>query len=148
MTLKENEIAEKLATDSLERHEKDLLKDIFHQYNIAFSSNNPSQIHRTLAYFSALLIKLSRQAEKSTKRIIHLTYTMLFVSVVLLFITAWQLITALQTTKKPIIVYLKPNEPNNQTDQKENTKTIHDNNNTNTAIQSNKVINEGQVQKK
>jgi hypothetical protein len=110
------------------------LKDIFHQYNIAFSSNNPSQIHRTLAYFSALLIKLSHQAEKSTKRIIHLTYAMLFVSVVLLFITAGQLIIASQAAKKPIVVYLKPDEPNNKTNQRENNQQLQ------TEIQPNPIV--------
>ena len=86
MTPKENEAAEKLANETLERHEKELLKDIFHQYNIAFSSNNPSQIHRTIAYFSALLIKLSRQAEKSTQKLVYLTYALLAFTIALLFV--------------------------------------------------------------
>lgn len=92
MTPKEDEAATKLAKDSLQRHEDDLLKDIFHQYNIAFSSNNPSQIHRTLAYFSALLIKLSRQAEESTKKMIRLTWALFGLTVALLVVAIVQIV--------------------------------------------------------
>lgn len=80
------------AKEALQQSDENLLRDIFHQRDIAFSKNDPSQINLTLAYFSTLLIKLSRQAEKSTKKIICLTYALFGLTFVLLVVAIIQII--------------------------------------------------------
>jgi hypothetical protein len=65
-----------------------ILSDIFF-----YSTDNLTQlpnyrVTNTIAHFSALLVKLSEQADKSTRTIVRLTYAIVFLTIVLLLITA------------------------------------------------------------
>lgn len=91
-TKDDKEPSSRKAKEALQQHDEDLLRDIFHQYNIAYSKNDPIQINLTLAYFSALLIRISRQAEKSTRRIIDLTKALLGLTVALLIVSIVQIV--------------------------------------------------------
>lgn len=123
MTPKEDEAAAKWATNSLERPAEDLLKDIYHQYNIAHSKNDPTQINRTLAYFSALLIKFSRQAEESTEKTIKLTKQLYYLTWLIAILTAiLLLVTFFEFPKKTIFGNQKTNQTEQYTQQHETNK--------------------------
>lgn len=118
-------ISTKMAKDSLEMSDEDLLRDLYHQYDVAFSKNDPAQINRTIAYFSTLLIKLSRQAEESTKEnikmqrtITDLTRKLYLLTIALFFIALLQVILPF-FQHPPEIKYLIQKEENNKTLQKE-----------------------------
>jgi hypothetical protein len=85
------------ATDSLQKSNEELLKEIFFCADDHLGHNSSTRISHTLAYFSSLLVNLSKKAEESTnenikmqRTITRLTKVMLFVSIVLLFISAFQ----------------------------------------------------------
>lgn len=114
-------ISTKMAKDSLEMSDEDLLRDLYHQYDIAFSKNDPAQINRTIAYFSTLLIKLSRQAEESTKEnikmqrtITKLTWAMLVVSIVLFFVSIAQITIQIKQNNNQLNDQPKRQEHRNQ----------------------------------
>jgi len=89
----------KAAMDSLQKSNEDLLKEIFFYSQDAFS-HGPK---RTIAYFSSLLINLSKQAEKSTQKIINLTYVLVVFTIALLFVGVMQIrIMINQNTKAEI----------------------------------------------
>lgn len=70
---RDREREEKEALDSLLKSDEDLLKEIFYVSSLPLDQNPVTAISRTTAYFSTLLIKLSRQSEESTKQTITLT---------------------------------------------------------------------------
>lgn len=111
-----------MAKDSLEMSDEELLRDLYHQYDIAFSKNDPAQINRTIAYFSTLLIKLSRQSEESTREnikmqrtITKLTWAMLVVSIVLFFVSIAQITIQIKQNKNQINDQSKRQEHRDQT---------------------------------
>ena len=119
MTIEENREREaKTAIDSLQKSDEDLLKEIFLQSNYDFAPNKTDQISRTIAYFSALLIKLSRQSEKSTRKIVKLTRYLLYLTWVLAILTAVLLFVAFfEVTKKSVVSCLNPNQKSEQIQQ-------------------------------
>ncbi len=82
----------KNAEESLQKSPEDLLKEIFicatdHKFQGAVTSTN-----KTIAFFSSLLVILSRQAEKSTKKIVHLTWALFGLTAALLLVAIIQII--------------------------------------------------------
>lgn len=125
-----NDNDNKSTIDSLQMSEEDLLKSIFESSNRGINFNAPVSIARTLPYFSSLLIKLSRQAEDSTKRVVKLTKQLYYLTWILAILAAITLfIGFLSLTKKPVITYLKPHQKNEQARQHNNIdqvgKVIH-----------------------
>lgn len=83
----------KNAEESLHKSPEDLLKEIFtvatdHKFQGQVTSTN-----RTIAYFSSLLVILSRQAEESTKEITKLTRTLTRLTWVIAILTFFLVIT-------------------------------------------------------
>jgi len=106
MKEKNKEIAEResqRADASLNMTPENILREIFY-----FSSRPPSEgtetaLSRSLAYFSSLLIVLSRQADESTKKIVKLTATLTCLTWVIAILTAILLfVTFFEFPKYPI----------------------------------------------
>ena len=124
MTIKDDKIKyAKEALDSLEISEEDLLKKIFDSSNRGISFNATASIAHTLPYFSSLLIQLSRQAEKSTKRIVYLTWVIIALTAILVMTIFFEFpkITV-QFNQKPYFSTQKINQANsnNPSDNKNN----------------------------
>ena len=84
----QNNLYEK-ATELLKTKPERLFKDIF--YYLKRQGFGPDiDIREALPFVSALLINLSRDAEKQTKRIIHLTYWLLAITAILLTFEIYQ----------------------------------------------------------
>ena len=62
-----------IALESLQKSGEDLLKEIFFHSQDALTQNPIMSTGRTIAYFSSLLVNLSRRTEESTKQTIKLT---------------------------------------------------------------------------
>ena len=77
---------------SLQMSNEDILEKIFYCANVPPPYEIETSEKRALAYFSSLLINLSRQAEKSTKKIIRLTWALFGLTVALLVIALIQII--------------------------------------------------------
>jgi len=80
------------ANESLQKSPEDLLKEIFSCSTDHFSQGSPTSISKTIAYFSSLLIILSRQAEESTNKIVKLTNTLTYLTWAIAVFTAISLI--------------------------------------------------------
>jgi hypothetical protein len=83
----------KEADDALQKPDEELLKEIFFCADDHLGHNPSTRISHTLAYFSSLLINLSRKAEESTnkmekytKQLLYLTWVIAFLTVVLLIL--------------------------------------------------------------
>ena len=95
---KENQASD--AKNSLQMSSEDLLDKIFYSSTVNIE---PSKItSQTIAYFSSLLIILSRQAEKSTKKIVRLTWFLFGLTVALLIVAIIQIIIFKQETTKTV----------------------------------------------
>ncbi len=130
---KESEKADKLftqeATETLEMGNEELVQKIFRvSMNTLRTGDGYTRVGYTVANFAALLTNLSRQAEESTKKMVRLTYWICGLTIILLFVTIGQLVVAFKATKKPVIIYLKSNEENKQTTQRDNTNQVHTDN--------------------
>jgi hypothetical protein len=86
------------AMDSLQQSNEEILRTIFIVSGDKVRNDNTARISRTIAYFSSLLIKLSKQAEESArennkmqKRITLLTWAILAISVALLVVGVVQI---------------------------------------------------------
>jgi hypothetical protein len=80
------------ADESLKMSNEELLKKIFYS-STAFTELGPNKMtSRTVAYFSSLLVNLSRQAEKSTKKIVRLTWFLFGLTVALLIVAIVQIV--------------------------------------------------------
>jgi len=78
----------KFAQDSINQSNEKILEDIFTSAHDGYSYMNPTErISPTIANFSALLLNLSKQAEKSTRTIVRLTWAIVFLTIILLFAT-------------------------------------------------------------
>ncbi|HBO83782.1 MAG: hypothetical protein A2073_03080 [Deltaproteobacteria bacterium GWC2_42_11] len=112
---RDRERESKEAMDSLQKSDEDLLKEIFICSNDHLAHNQSTRISRSLAYFSSLLIKLSRQAEESTKRIVKLTKILTYLTwAIAILTTILVLVTFFEFPKKTIF----SNQETNQTYQK------------------------------
>lgn len=80
------------AMDSLQKSDEDLLKEIFFCSNDLLSHGPTTNISRTIAHFSSLLVVLSRKAEKSTKKIVRLTWALFGLTAILLLVAIIQII--------------------------------------------------------
>ena len=120
-----NDNDNKSAIDSLQMSEESLLESIIESSNRGIDFNPTVSIARTLPYFSSLLIKLSRQAEDSTKRVVKLTKQLYYLTWVLAILAAITLfIGFLSLTKKPVITYLKPHQKNEEAQQHNNVDQV------------------------
>jgi hypothetical protein len=86
------------AIGSLQMSNEDILKEIHYCASVPPPYGNDTSLKRSLAYFSSLLLNLSRQAEESTKRNIEiqekltdLTKKLYFLTVVLLLVALLQI---------------------------------------------------------
>jgi hypothetical protein len=84
------ERASKDVKKALQKSNEDLLKEIFFVSDDRLFHDNTTRTNRLLAHFSSLLVNLSRQAEKSTKKIIILTYVLVVFTIALLFVGIMQ----------------------------------------------------------
>jgi hypothetical protein len=89
----------KRAEESLQKSDEDLLKEIFYCSSAPMSHNSTTTISRTFAHFSALLVRLSRKTEESTKQNIEiqkkltcLTNRLFWLTIILLFIALLQIL--------------------------------------------------------
>jgi len=97
------ERAAKDVQESLQKKNEDLLREIFFVSDDRLFHDNTTRTNRLLAHFSSLLVNLSRQAEKSTQKIINLTYALVVFTIALLFIGFVQIIMMVnQNTKTDI----------------------------------------------
>lgn len=97
------ERAAKDAQDSLQKKNEDLLKEIYFVSDDRLFHDNTTRTNRLLAHFSSLLVNLSKQAEKSTQKIINLTYALIVFTIVLIFIGFVQIVMMVnQNTKTDI----------------------------------------------
>lgn len=85
---RDRERESKVAMDSLQKSDEDLLKEIFYSSSSPLNHNPTTTISRTIAHFSSLLIKLSRKAEESTNKIVKLTKTLTYLTWVIAIFTA------------------------------------------------------------
>jgi hypothetical protein len=67
---------------------EEILEDIWYHYQSPITPDPNERIAKVLPRFSSLLVLLSRQAEKQTKKIINLTWAIIVFTVVLCFFTA------------------------------------------------------------
>jgi hypothetical protein len=84
------------ATEYLNKPNESLIAEIFFHSKDKLTQNPDERVSTTLAIFSSLLVKLSWQAEESTRKIVRLTLAIVFLTVVLLMVTS---ITAIPVIK-------------------------------------------------
>ena len=120
------EISAEQSVKSLEKEKEELLKDIY----VIASDNKGHYQDRTsnvISKFSSLLIILFREADKSTKKMVRLTYALFGLTVVLLGVTIWQCILASKSVKDPVVIYLKENQPDKKANKKDASSAIYTN---------------------
>jgi hypothetical protein len=88
---KENQYRDRALADAqeaVEKSDEDILKEIFYYSSIPPSHGPQTSLNRSLAYFSSLLLKLSKQAEESTKETTNLNKRLLYLTRVIVILTA------------------------------------------------------------
>jgi hypothetical protein len=95
---KKRKEAEQAADDDLKKTTERLLTDIHDESLDDQSRDRAMTVSRTMARFAALLVVLSHQADKMSrenldlqKKVVHLTWCMFWLSLVLAFVAAVQL---------------------------------------------------------
>lgn len=109
----DRELEAKTAEESLQKSNEDLLKEIFY-CSTAFLEHGTNKTSRTFAYFSSLLVNLSQQAEKSTKKIIYLTWAIIVLTIFLSVIATIQVKIMIKQNRATQIQY-KQTRNNDQT---------------------------------
>jgi hypothetical protein len=108
----------RLAEDVLQQSNEDILKEIFYHSSIPPHHTSDIALTRTLAYFSALLYRLSLQAEESTKKTVDMTRKLLYLTWAIVILTAILLLVGFfDFPKKSLTSDLKPNQRMEQTSQ-------------------------------
>lgn len=114
---------EKTALDLLQKSDEELLKEIFFCSSDLLSHGPTTNISRTIAHFSALLVKLSRQAEESTKQTIKLTKQLYYLTWFIAILTAILLLLGFfEFPKKSIFGNQKINQTSQYTHQNQPNK--------------------------
>lgn len=103
---RDRERESKMGEESLQMSDEELLKEIFYCSSSPMTHNSTTTISRTIAYFTSLLVRLSRRAEESTKqniemqnKLTNLTRQLLYLTWGLVFLTILYLCVTLFTMK-------------------------------------------------
>ena len=88
------EKASEEAIKSLAMTNENILNEIFYHSDPYYSKSQ----HKTTAYFSSLLIKLSKQTEESTQKLIELAQKTESYTKKLIFLTAWIIVLTVVLT--------------------------------------------------
>lgn len=88
--IKNDEVRERAtAKDALSKSNREIVELIFIESN-THRNNEVGLISRPLAYFSALLVKLSDQAEKLSKQLLYLTWAILAFTAIIVFLSFFE----------------------------------------------------------
>ncbi|MFA5072483.1 MAG: hypothetical protein WC539_01070 [Nitrospirota bacterium] len=116
--LKRNiENAAKNSADVLKQSKEKILADIFFYSKDLLSQFPNDRVTNTIAHFSALLVKLSEDADKLQKRIFRLSWAMFILSVAMLVLASTQLFVQINQI---------PSQKNDYTQQYNNIKDAND----------------------
>ena len=106
------------AQEALNKNNKKLVEEMFYvSIDCLFHPEPDKRISKTMALFSALLVNLSEQAEKTAKTIKYLTWALLAFTVALLFIGIIQIKVAQNSNANSNTDQTKDNNGKIQTNQ-------------------------------
>lgn len=110
------ETAVKETKEALGKKNEDLVEEMFYlSTDRLFHPDPQTRISKTIAYFSSLLVNLSRQAEESTNKTIKLTKQICYLTWFIAILTAVILLVSFfEFPKKSIIPDLNPSQKTEQ----------------------------------